>query len=132
MNQKVFRSRAVYVLSLLCALVAGFGFLTGCGKSEGTKLGVDIPRDAEVVELASIVQNPAEYDGKNVVVKGVIAGQCAALCEFFLRDGMQQATIFPQGYKFPKLTKGKPVTVYAQVTSGEGQVVFSALGVRVE
>jgi hypothetical protein len=132
MRKNFFRLKSVYALPLLCALVAGFSFVMGCGKFEGKKLGVDIPRDAAVVELASILEEPAEYDGKSVVVKGIIAGQCASLCEFFLKDGMQRATIFPQGYKFPKLPKGKPVTVYAQVTSGEGQVVFSALGVRVD
>ncbi len=120
------------ILSIVVALAAGFMFVAGCGKSEQTKLGAEIPGDADVVELASVIDKPAEYNGKSVVMKGVIAGQCASLCEFFFKDGVHKATIFPQGYKFPKLTTGKPVTVYAQVTAGEGQVVFSALGIKVD
>ncbi|MBD3243646.1 MAG: hypothetical protein GF331_23855 [Chitinivibrionales bacterium] len=119
-------------MSIVVAVMAGVAFVAGCGKDEGTKLGADIPRDAAVVELASIVERPAEYNGKTVVMRGVIAGQCASLCEFFFKDGVHRATIFPQGYKFPKLPAGKPVTVYAQVTSGEEHVVFSALGIHVE
>ena len=121
-----FMTRLIFVT---CAVV----LVTGCNKSDGSlHLGVDIPANAETVTLASIIDNPVAYNGKHVVLKGTISGQCPALCEFFLQDGIHRATIFPQGYKFPKLTAGKPVTVYAQVTSGQGQVVFSALGVRVE
>jgi hypothetical protein len=121
--------RPLQIPALMIIMVS----VIGCNKNAGgTRLGVDIPANAEVIELASIVENPSSYNGKNVVMKGIISGQCPSLCEFFLRDGTHKATIFPQGYKFPKLATGKPVTVYAQVTSGEEQVVFSALGVHVE
>lgn len=132
MGRKQSSIKAGRVLTTIIALVAGVSLVVGCGKSEGKRLGEDIPGDASVVELASVMEKPAEYNGKNVVMKGVIAGQCASLCEFFFKDGAHKATIFPHGYKFPKLTTGKPVTVYAQVTAGEGQVVFSALGINVE
>lgn len=124
-------SRSVVGLSIMVAAMAVVACMTGCSKDQGTRLGVDIPRDAKVVKLASVVENPADYNGKNVVMNGIIAGQCPSLCEFFFKDGVHKATIFPQGYKFPKLTSGKPVTVYAQVTAGEQRVVFSALGVNV-
>ena len=77
-------------------------------------------------------ENPAEYNGKNIVLKGTISGQCASLCEFFFKDGAHKATIFPLGYKFPKLPSGRPVTVYAQITSGKENVVVSALGLKVD
>ncbi|MBU4055511.1 MAG: hypothetical protein KKA41_14195 [Proteobacteria bacterium] len=96
------------------------------------RLGVDIPTTEPLVGLASVMGNPAEYDGKAIVMKGFVSGQCASLCEFMFRDGMHTATIYPQGFKFPKLKKGKPVTIYTQVISGEGQVVFSALGLKME
>jgi hypothetical protein len=62
----------------------------------------------------------------------VVSGQCPSLCEFFYKEGVHKATIFPHGYKFPKLKTGRPVTVYAQVTHGSENVVFSALGVRID
>lgn len=121
--------RWIAPLIVLIAVLA----VTGCTNADGgTRLGVEIPTDSEVIELSTIVENPSSYNGKQVVMKGIISGQCASLCEFFFKDGTHMATVFPQGYKFPKLTKGKPVTVYAQVTSGQEQVVFSALGVHVQ
>ncbi|MBD3315154.1 MAG: hypothetical protein GF344_05160 [Chitinivibrionales bacterium] len=129
-NYSLLRSRKN--ISIMLALVTSVVFVIGCAKEKGTQLGVPIPEQAAEVELASVIEKPADYNGKTIVMKGIISGQCASLCEFFFKDGVHKATTFPQGYKFPKLTKGKPVTVYAQVTAGEGQVVFSALGVKVE
>lgn len=96
------------------------------------RLGVEIPEAEPVVKLDSVIKNPAEYNGKTIAMKGVVSGQCASLCEFFFRDGIHTATIYPQGFKFPKLNRGKPVTIYAQVISGSEQVVFSALGLKME
>jgi hypothetical protein len=127
------RNKSVAVL--MGALVVSVALVLSVGCSDvgaGPRLGVKIPADKGVVELSAIMQNPQQYNGKQVVMKGVISGQCASLCEFFFKDGVHKATIYPQGYAFPKLTVGKPVTVYAQVTAGEEQVVFSALGVAVE
>jgi len=107
------------------------GLTIGCRKS-GLQLGESIPSDIEAIKLSEILAKPRDYHGKAVVFKGIITGQCASLCEFFMRDGTEKATIFPYGYKFPKLERNKPVTVYAQVTSGDANVVFSALGVQVE
>lgn len=101
---------------------------SGCQKSGGVKLGIDIPRDRTVTSLAAVLQNPSVYDEKMVVMKGIVSGQCAALCEFDFRDGAHTVTVFPQGFKFPKLKTGKEVTVYAHITSGAEQVVVSALG----
>lgn len=120
------------IVSALCIpFVAGF-LLVGCGKDKGVKLGLEIPKNVELVKLVDIIEKPAEFNGKTVAMKGVIAGQCPSFCEFFFKDGPHQATIFPQGYKFPKLATGAPVTVYAQVTAGSENVVFSALGITTE
>jgi hypothetical protein len=116
-------------------LFATVAFAFGCGESaseSGKGFGVDIPSDQPVVELASVLENPAEFDGKNIVMRGVVKGQCASLCEFFMLDGAHTATIYPQGFKFPKLERGGRVTIYALITSGEENVVISALGLRTE
>jgi hypothetical protein len=105
--------------------------LSGCKDGSG-KLGVEIPADVQPVKLAAVLEAPAEYNGKQVVMKGIIAGQCPSYCEFTFRDGVHKATIFPEGFKFPKLETGKPVSVLAKVTAGPDNVVFSALGVRIE
>jgi hypothetical protein len=116
-------------------LLAAIALVFGCGESangSGKRLGVDIPSDQTVVKLASVLENPSEFDGKKIVMRGVVKGQCASLCEFFLLDGAHTATIYPQGFKFPKLERGGGVTIYALITSGEESVVISALGLRTE
>lgn len=116
------------VFTTLCAVF----LLVGCGNDKGISLGQEIPKNSELVKLVDIIEKPAAFNGKTVVIKGVISGQCPSLCEFFFKEGSHQATIFPQGYKFPKLATGAPVTVYAQVTAGSENVVFSALGIKTE
>ncbi|MDY0162231.1 hypothetical protein [Desulfobotulus sp.] len=96
------------------------------------QLGLEIPEGAPVIRLQSVFQDPSIYDGKVLVMKGFVASQCPALCDFTFRDGVHTATIFSQGFKFPKLQRGKAITVYAQVITGKERVVFSALGLKME
>lgn len=115
---------------LMSFMLAG-SILWGCTGS-GLQLGESIPGNMPVVSLADVMASPAAYHGKSFVMKGTVSGQCASLCEFFFKDGANKATIYPQGYEFPKLAIGNPVTVLVKVTSGEEQVVFSALGLKME
>jgi hypothetical protein len=128
LNMKNIYSFLSFIVTII-SLAAG---ITGCNGPESGRYGVQIPEEAPVLSLAQILESPHIYDGEKLVVKGVIAGQCASLCEFFLRDGVHRATIYPQGYKLPKLTIGKTVRAYVLVTSGEEHVVFSALGLKIE
>ena len=106
-------------------------FAANCSKS-GKTLGAQIPDNEKTVRLSQIVSAADQYNGKTVRMEGIVSGQCASLCEFFFKDGAHTATIFPQGFKLPKLETGRKVAVYARVTAGEEQVVFSALGLRFE
>jgi len=131
MKSKYFVSRCSVCFFVLAFAFMTFGFNISNVRAE-LVLGVDIPEDEPVVKLETVIENSAAYDGKTIVMKGLVSGQCAALCEFFFRDGLHTATIYPQGFKFPKLKRGKPVTIYTQVISGEEKVVFSALGLKME
>ncbi len=130
------KKRPIIINFIFCFAVLFFVVMTaGCnisGADAGLRLGVEIPENDPVVKLASVMETPSKYHEKNIVMKGIVSGQCASLCEFFFQDGVQTATIYPQGFKFPKLEKGKSVTIYTQVISGEGQIVFSALGLKME
>ncbi len=105
---------------------------SGCKGGGGLSLGQEIPSDIKATKLSEILAQPSSYNGKKVVMSGIVSGQCPSFCEFFFKEGANQVTIFPQGYKFPKLESGKKVTIYASITSGEENVVFSALGIRIE
>lgn len=114
----------------ICTIMAAF-VVIGCSENGKITLGQAIPANSDITKLTDILASPAQFTGKTVVLKGVISGQCPSLCEFFYKEGVQQATVFPQGFKFPKLPTGKPVTVYAQITAGEENVVVSALGIAI-
>lgn len=113
-------------------IAASFAFIMSCTREKGTQSGTKIPANHTIEKLADITADPKAYNGKTVVIKGIISGQCPSLCEFFYSEGTHRATIFPQGFKFPKLPVGKPVTVFAEVTAGDENIVFSALGIAVE
>jgi hypothetical protein len=131
MKSKYVKLCITVCFSIIAIALVTFGIHVSEARAE-LRLGAEIPETEPVVRLESVIQTPAEYDGKTIVMKGMVSGQCAALCEFFFRDGIHTATIYPQGFKFPKLKKNKPVTIYTQVISGEGQVVFSAIGLKME
>ncbi|NLD99850.1 MAG: hypothetical protein GX640_08240 [Fibrobacter sp.] len=122
------KTEMLFISSLIVILPF---FLLGC-KSGGTRLGQAIPKNIQQSRLSDILREPASFNGKSVVVKGIISGQCPSLCEFFLKDGAHHVTIFPQGYKLPKLQTGKKVTVLATVTTGDENVILSALGIQTE
>lgn len=125
------RNNKFFNISILVA-IAVLTLTTGCSSGGGKKIGAAIPKDAQAVSLSEVNANPAQYNNQKVLLRGNITSQCVSLCDFILKDGTQSATIFPQGFKFPKFQTGAKVKVYALVTSGAEQVVFSALGMEVE
>lgn len=116
-----------------CGLLLSLFFwfnLTGCKGQENLKLGIPIPSGVQATQLADIVKNPKKFNEQKVLVEGVVAAQCATLCEFTLKSGLNKVTIFPEGFQLPKLTKGLKTKVWVLVTAGEENVVFSALGIQ--
>jgi uncharacterized protein YdeI (BOF family) len=116
---------------VLCAVT----LMIGCSLPDaqsGLRLGEDIPAGAPVVKLADVLAGPAAFNDARVVLQGVVVSQCSSLCHFNFQDGVHSVTVYPQGFKFPRLDRGKNVTLYAQIISGEGGVVFSVLGLSME
>jgi hypothetical protein len=118
---------------IMAVMLALSFILAACGNAgAGRRLGAAIPGDQPVVKLADVLAAPADYNGKMVVLKGIVSAQCPSLCEFTFKDGVSVTLIFPEGFRLPKLKKGKPVTLYARITSGSENVVVTALGLRLE
>ncbi len=126
MDDKRYLSACSIILFVLFTIVLP---LSTCARKN---LGLPVPDGAPVVKLSDIMDAPDNFNGKKVVLKGIVSAQCPSLCEFTYKEGTTTTLIFPRGFKFPKLETGKPVTVYAEITSGTGQVVVTALGLRRE
>ncbi len=103
--------------------------LAGCG---GTKtVGTPAKADTPATPLAAILAAPEKYDGQTVVLNGVLAAQCASLCDFTYAEGNQSVTVFTGDPKPPKIHAGQPVRVTASVHKGEEQVVITAKGLEI-
>ena len=121
-------------VNLACAFFACASLSAmGCGGQEkGLRLGEQVPVNLSVVKLADVLAAPAGYHGQKIVLEGSVLTQCPSLCFFNFQDGPKNVTVYPKGFKLPKLERGKPVTIYVEVIKGEGQIVFSLLGLEME
>lgn len=99
-------------------------FLWCCGRE---KSKMEIPEGIEVTRLLEILENPIKYHGKNVLLSGFVNSVCPSGCDMVYQEGAIAVTIYPKGFKFPKMKKGQPIKVYAEVTAGEERVIISAL-----
>ncbi len=125
--------KKIIVILTCMAFVSLVALSAGCGGTEsGLHLGEQAPEDASVLKLTDVLAAPSDYDKQNIVLQGSVVSQCASLCYFSFQDGADTIKLYPKGFKLPQLEHGKPVTVYAEVIRGEGQVVFSLLGLEME
>ena len=105
-------------------------FLSVPARSEGVP---SIPSGMETTKLADIFNNPVAYDGKKVLLVGTVANICPTSgCHFIFQESGETIRIYPKGFKLPKLKKGKPISIYAEVRAGEKRVVITALGLEVK
>ncbi len=103
--------------------------IVGCSKSSQT-LGKPIPDGVETVALAELLTHSDNWNGKTVLLKGVVSGQCGGLCDFNLKDGESVVTVFPEGFSLPRLRIGQTAEVYANIIAGEERVVVAAIGIK--
>ena len=45
-------------------------------------------------------------------------------------EGKESYTLFPKGFKIPKMKKGQPVKIHAEVYEGKERTVISALKIE--
>lgn len=131
MKSKRYESHLLF-LSIAVSLVVMTWGCKPASSDSGLQLGAGIPVSEPATNLADIMENPSKYNGKKIVMNGFVSGQCASLCKFYFKDGVHTVTIYPEGFKFPKLEHDKKVTLYSQVVSGEERIVFSALGLKMK
>jgi hypothetical protein len=110
-------------------LVIIIPLLTGCVRKERA---VSIPAGMEVTRLSDILENPADYDNKKVLLEGTVGAGCLSCPgDFPYQEGANSIKIFVKDFRRPDLRRGQPIRVYAEVKAGEERVVISALAMEV-
>ena len=111
---------------LLCAVV----LLAASCESKITQ-GAPVPSDKEITSLDDVLSNAASFNTKKVVMKGVVGPKCCpSLCDMKFKSGKNSIKLYPKGFKLEDVEAGTPVTAYVEVISGDGQNVFSVLGLE--
>lgn len=119
--------RLVAISVITAVLALG---MVGCKTATGSKVGAVIPTDAQIVPAKSILDNPATYEGKQVVVTGKITSECPSGCWFWVKDasGEIYVDINPSNLFIPQRV-GRTVKVTGTVVLEQGrpQVVGTGL-----
>ena len=108
-------------------------FFLGCARTENAvskSAGLKIPADEKVTSLSEVLKNPEVYHQKKVLLEGIFVGACPSLCDFTFQDGVNTITMYPKGFKLPKIQKRQRIRVYTEITVGKERVVVSALGLE--
>jgi len=100
---------------------------SGCSKE---KSEIEIPKDIKATKLSDILNNPVEYNGKKVLLSGFVVSVCPSGCDMVYQEDNITTEIYPKGFKIPRMKKGQPIKIYAEVTAGKERVIVSALKIE--
>ena len=77
--------------------------------------------NGEEVEIMDILQNAAAYEGKMVVIEGMIETECPSGCWFIVNDatGSIYVDILPSNFVIPQ-ERGEDAKVYGEVVVKDG------------
>ena len=110
------RRSSVLVILLVGAL--SIGFLVGCGKQG--QFGQPIPSNVTAVKLTDILEKPAGYKDKEVLLDLNYGSYCCA-DDFSCKEGYEGVEVVPAGFPSVKAKPGQPVRVFGVVRVGERQ-----------
>lgn len=105
---------------VVAGIALGLMFVAGC--SQKTELlGQPIPANATAAKLSDIMQNPAAFKNKEVVLTGNYAGHCCP-DDFNYKEGVHAVECYYRGFKVPETKPGRSVKIYGvvQVKQEEG------------
>ncbi|MDD1733035.1 MAG: hypothetical protein LUQ53_03590 [Methanothrix sp.] len=77
--------------------------------------------NGEEVEIMDILQNASAYEGKMVVIEGMIETECPSGCWFIVNDdtGSIYVDILPSNFVIPQ-KRGEDAKVYGEVVVKDG------------
>ena len=88
--------------------------ISGCNAAEKQIFGKAIDPKAPKVTLSELLAKPEAYEGKDVVVDGLFAGNCGD-GDFFFKDKFDIIEADPPDPKVANLKKGTPIRLYGLV-----------------
>jgi len=89
--------------------------LVACSPARaGERYGKEPDPEAPRVTLAALVAEPEAYEGKDVVVDGMFAGNCGD-GDFFFKDKLDIVEADPPAPEVSKIEKGTPIRLFALV-----------------
>jgi hypothetical protein len=93
---------------------------------------ISIPENMERTALAEILNNPNNYDGRRVLLVGIVGIGCLACPDKFpYQEGVNTIQMSVGGFRKPRLRRGQPVRVYAEVKAGKERALITALAMEV-
>lgn len=110
--------------------------ITQCGcadhaKSNKIQFGQAIPENVELVKLKQIMEEPATYNNKEVLLEGQFAGICCE-SDFFYKEDFETIELSPQGFPSPKLIVGTPIRAYGIARVSGDRIRVEVKGVEVK
>lgn len=113
-------SQLLFVLSILLIL------FTGCAKEQS--IGQPAGKDAIKASLTEVLETPDKFHQKEVILEGIVTGQCGSRCEFFYSENGTTVPVYMGEIKAPAIQSGTPVKVNAKVFKGDQKVILTANG----
>lgn len=88
--------------------------------------------NGEEVEIMNILQNASAYEGKMVVIEGMIETECPSGCWFIVNDdtGSIYVDILPSNFVIPQ-KRGEDAKVYGEVVVKDGDPMIIGKMVRI-
>jgi hypothetical protein len=121
--------RTTRIIALLVALGVMPVALVSCG---GGDVYGEALSDADVTPVASILADPAAFDGAVVKLEGQIGNECPTGCWFELKEGGASihVDIAPHGLAIPQ-KQGSGVTVEGTVRVTDSRLMVIGKGVEI-
>jgi hypothetical protein len=106
---------------LVAAVLVGCGARAG-GAAKSKVYGKAIPKDMTVTSAKAILDNPQDWEGKDVLVAGKITSECPSGGWVWVQDstGQVYVNMHPTNVFIPQAV-GKPVRAIGKVVLESGQ-----------
>jgi hypothetical protein len=125
------QTKTLTKISLAVILTASIFGLTSC-KGKAESFGQPIS-DKTITPIRSIATAPADYNDKNITVKGKIILECPSGCWFDLQQdaAILRVDILPSNLAIPQKT-GSTATVQGTLTIKDNKATLIGTGVEIK